>query len=44
MKNTQTINKINQNMHKITLPYIDYDMILLYNINIITLRRSLLVY
>lgn len=37
MKNTQTINKINQNMHKITLPYIDYDMILLYNINIITL-------
>lgn len=37
MKNTQTINKINQNMHKITLPYIDYNMILLYNINIITL-------
>lgn len=37
MKNTQTINKINQNMHKITLPHIDYDMILLYNINIITL-------
>ena len=37
MKNTQTINKINQNMHKITLPYIDYGMILLYNINIITL-------
>ena len=37
MKNTQTINKINQNMHKITLSYIDYDVILLYNINIITL-------
>ena len=36
MKVVQTINKINQNMHKITLPYIDYDMILLYNINIIT--------
>lgn len=37
MKNTETINKINQNIHKITLSYIDYGMILLYNINIITL-------